>query len=212
MQPHEIDPDIFLARDFSGIEADNNRYRMALESLDLGVFEYFAPIDHIEANYIWYELTGINRGEGISSLIDRIPDEKKDELRTLLCHFTHTNRTIFISKYFHPEKGERWISISGKNMAVDGTPLNPLHYVGTLSDVTDSHKMKEELEEQENLQKKSLDTLPVGMVVIDAETKVIEFVNIQGAQIFGSTNEELIGKRCHHPPRDFVPYAIWNWK
>ena len=209
MQPYEIELDSFLTYGFSAIEADNNRYRVALESLDTGVFEYFAPIDHIEANHIWYSLTGIARGEGLSALLDRIQDEKKDELSTLLCHGTSTTRTTFISKYSHPEKGERWISISGKNMEVGGTPLNPIHYIGTLIDVTDSQKIQEELEAQERLQKNSLNALPVGMVVIDAETKIIEFVNLQGIQILGSTNEALVGKRCHHflcpSPEGFCP-------
>jgi len=209
MQPDEIDMDSFLTYDFSGIEADNHRYRLALESLDTGVFEYFAAIDHIEANHIWYALTGIARGKGLDALLERIQEEKKEELRTLLCHGTSTTRTSFISKYSHPEKGERWISISGKNMEVVGTPLNPIHYVGTLIDITDSQKIQEELEEQEIFQQNSLNTLPVGMVVIDEETKIIEFVNLQGAQILGSTNEALIGKRCHHflcpSPEGFCP-------
>ena len=72
----EIDPDVFLAYDFSGIEADNQRYRLALESIDIGVFEYYPPIDHFEANYIWYQLTGLRRGDGLKEILANVAGGK----------------------------------------------------------------------------------------------------------------------------------------
>ena len=117
--PEEIDPDIFLAYDFSGIEADNQRYRLALESIDIGVFEYYPPIDHFEANYIWYQLTGLKRGDGLNGRFSaNVPPEKHQEI--LDCSRKERART----------DGSR-IHLALLNIptrAIDGSQRNGIHH------------------------------------------------------------------------------------
>ena len=207
--PEEIDPDIFLAYDFSGIEADNQRYRLALESIEIGVFEYYPPIDHFEANYIWYQLTGIKRGDGLAAILGNIPAEKHQEILDVLGKSERDGRLTFTSRYYHPEKGERWISATGFVTSHNGTPQSPLHFSGTLIDVTEWKNIQENLVESENIRQTAFDRLPIGLLVIDAVTKTIDLVNPFGANMLGLPAREIIGKRCHHflcpAPEGFCP-------
>lgn len=205
----EIDPDSFLVYDFSGIEADNQRYRLAIETVRIGVFEYYAEIDHFEANNIWYQLTGISRGDGLSALLDRIPERSRDELRDILCRRERCDRLKFVSRYRQPDETDRWISISGAITILDGMPQNPPHFTGTLIDITDAKTVQEKYVESENIQNIAFRHLPLGMLIIDAQTKKIEDVNEYGASMFGSDKSKIIGRRCHHflcpAPEGFCP-------
>ena len=48
------------------------------------------------------------------------------------------------------------------------------------------------------LQRTLMESLPVGLVIIDAETRQIEQINPFAAQLFGGTSDAIIGYRCHN--------------
>ncbi len=56
---------------------------------------------------------------------------------------------------------------------------------------------QDELRESELLQRILLDNLPVGVVIVDPVTRVIERVNNYVAELFGASAESLQGRRCH---------------
>jgi PAS domain S-box-containing protein len=207
--PEEIDPDFFLAYDFSGIEADNQRYRLALESINIGVFEYYPSIDHFEANYIWYQLTGLKRGDGLKGLLANLPAERHQEVLDIFGKSEPGGRLAFTSKYNHPDKGERWISATWFVTSQNGTPQSPLHFSGTLIDITEWKKLEENFVEKETIQNTAFDELPIGLLVIDSASKRIELVNPFGANMLGLPTSEIVGKRCHHflcpAPEGFCP-------
>jgi len=51
---------------------------------DLGIFEYYADIDHFEANPVWYELTGRRRGEGVRELGRHTGSFARQEILSIL--------------------------------------------------------------------------------------------------------------------------------
>ena len=64
-------------------------------------------------------------------------------------------------------------------------------------DVTEEYRQREKLRDSETLQRILLDNLPVGVVIVDPETRVIERVNNYVADLFGAPMERLLGYRCH---------------
>lgn len=62
----------------------------------------------------------------------------------------------------------------------------------------EEHKtMAHSLQESEFYLREILDSQDVGVAIIDSETKQISFINSKGANLYGSSKEEIIGKICH---------------
>jgi PAS domain S-box-containing protein len=65
------------------------------------------------------------------------------------------------------------------------------------ADITQRKQAEDALHESEALQRLLLATLPVGVVIVDPVTRVIERVNEYVANLFGASVEYLVGRRCH---------------
>ena len=71
------------------------------------------------------------------------------------------------------------------------------HFVAIKEDVTDRMRMEAQLRESEMIQRTLMESLPVGLVIIDHKTRVIESVNPYAAAMFGAARETITGNRCH---------------
>ncbi len=71
------------------------------------------------------------------------------------------------------------------------------HYLAIKEDITERKRMETELREKEHIQRTLMENLPVGFIIIDAATRVIERVNPAAAQMFGAPVEDIVGIRCH---------------
>ncbi len=69
---------------------------------------------------------------------------------------------------------------------------------GFILDITERKEFEKELQRSEAIQRLLLSSLPVGIVIIDVETRVIEHVNEYAAKLFGASEDSIIGHRCHH--------------
>jgi PAS domain S-box-containing protein len=72
------------------------------------------------------------------------------------------------------------------------------HFVALKEDITEQKMMREALRESETVQRSLMEHLPVGLMIIDAATRVIESVNPAAATLFGASPEEIVGRRCHN--------------
>lgn len=69
--------------------------------------------------------------------------------------------------------------------------------VTAFHDITERKRTEMALQESEFLQRSLMEHLPVGLIIIDAKTRIIEKVNPAAALLFGASEPEIIGKRCH---------------
>jgi PAS domain S-box-containing protein len=93
----------------------------------------------------------------------------------------------------HPTEGRRWLSVSSRPLFKDGSS-KPYAVVATLSDITERKAAMEEIEQERDLLRTLIDTLPDYIFVKDAEAR---FVNSNAAhnRICGVERaEDLIGK------------------
>ena len=71
------------------------------------------------------------------------------------------------------------------------------HFIALKEDITERMRMEKELRESEMMQRTLMESLPVGLVIIDEETRLIEQVNPFAVGLFGAPGEKIIGHICH---------------
>ncbi|MDL2321799.1 PAS domain S-box protein [Desulfosarcina sp. OttesenSCG-928-B08] len=64
-------------------------------------------------------------------------------------------------------------------------------------DISERKQMEMELREKEMIQRTLMQRMPVGLIIVDAITRVIEQINPTAARMFGKEPEEIVGHRCH---------------
>jgi PAS domain S-box-containing protein len=71
------------------------------------------------------------------------------------------------------------------------------HYQGFATDITDRKNAEARQRDSEIVQRTIMERLPIGMAIIDAESRQIEFVNTAAAGMFGADPDRIQGNRCH---------------
>ncbi|MEZ4485567.1 MAG: PAS domain S-box protein [Syntrophotaleaceae bacterium] len=71
------------------------------------------------------------------------------------------------------------------------------HYIATKVDISARKNMEKALRENEQIQRALMEGLPIPLVIIDAASRIIEGVNPAAAELFGATEDKIIGNRCH---------------
>jgi PAS domain S-box-containing protein len=69
--------------------------------------------------------------------------------------------------------------------------------VGVSHDITERKQMENQLKESEILQRSLLESIAVGIVIIDPETRIIESINTFAALLIGDTIDNIVGRKCH---------------
>jgi PAS domain-containing protein len=60
-----------------------------------------------------------------------------------------------------------------------------LHYQGFATDITDRKNAETRQRDSENLQRTIMESIPIGMAIIDAGSRQIEYVNSAAATLSG---------------------------
>ena len=72
------------------------------------------------------------------------------------------------------------------------------HFIAIKEDITERRRMEEQLTDNETIQRTLMESLPVGLAIIDAESRIIEMINPIAAQLFGDDPQAILGNICHH--------------
>ncbi len=137
-----------VARDISMIKAAEARFRHLAESIPNVVWTA-TPEGNIDYyNRRWYEYTGLNfdesRGQGWQQVIH--PDDQADRAPRWLDSLTR-GATHEIEQRLRRADGEyRWHLVRGQPVRDDSGKI--IHWVGTLTDIEDQRRYRENLEEQ----------------------------------------------------------------
>ncbi|MCK4658020.1 MAG: PhnD/SsuA/transferrin family substrate-binding protein [Phycisphaerae bacterium] len=71
------------------------------------------------------------------------------------------------------------------------------HLLESFTDITDRKRMEEELRESRECLQTILDTVPVGIVIIEPESHTIVNANSTALEMIGVPKEQVVGRVCH---------------
>ena len=96
----------------------------------------------------------------------------------------------------HKEGSLYWESMSIS--PVRDTAGTITHFIAIKEDISERKRMEEQLRDNEGMQRSLMESLPFGLVIIDARTRRIEQINPFAAALFGADQETIVGNICHH--------------
>ena len=88
-----------------------------------------------------------------------------------------------------------WESVSISPIRDDSNRIT--HFIALKEDITERIRMEEELRENEFIQRTLMESLPVGVMIIDAGSKIIELVNPFAALLIGAEASQITGSISH---------------
>ena len=151
----------------------------------------------IDGNIAAQELTGYKKDELIGkSFLKLNLLQKKDTLkaakllaRNLLGQSTGPDEFTLIKK-----DGSKVVS----EISTHPVKINKNTFVlGVARDITDRKQAEQALLESESIQRMLMESLDVGVVIIDLHTHIIEHVNPHAAKLYGAIPSQIMGKVCH---------------
>lgn len=95
----------------------------------------------------------------------------------------------------HKSGAIRTVEVASRPIWAEGELLGA---VTAFHDISDRKRMEQTLRENEQIQRALIESLPVPLVIIDAENRVIENINPAAAQLIGSAEDTIVGNRCHN--------------
>ena len=189
--------------------------RQPLQALDeilwgtnVGTWEWNIQTGETRFNERWAEIVGYTLEElqptSIQTWVDFChPDDLQHSNELLQKHFAgEVDHYHCEARMRHKEGHWVWVLDRGK-VAEWSNDGKPIRISGTHTDITDQKRLEEEralnLAKFESL----LSTAPVGFIAVNREFKII-LCNINAAQMFGCTVEEMVGLEINK----FVPREV----
>lgn len=155
-----------------------------------GIIEYVNPKFTEKTGYTFEEAIGENPRVLKSGLM---PEEIYKELWQSISSGKEWNGELHNRR----KNGELYWESASISPIRDGNG-HTTHYIAIKEDITERKQMEEDLREKEVIQRTLMEKLPVGLVIIDSRTRMIEDVNPTAARLFGASPEVIIGNRCHN--------------
>ncbi len=173
-----------------------SRLNLAISSVEEVVLDF----DLVNQNYFvsnqFEEVVKITSKDKIQSLKDWLvrvhPYDRKMLLEKIRNHVSNKSPDIWAEYRFKDSYGQwQWLLSRAKIVERNGNGF-PLRVVGTLSNITHSKKLREELVEIEN-RYRTLFLMANDPILIVGRKGVIKDANIKAAKIFGYTFDTIIG-------------------
>ncbi len=165
-------------------------WESALDDIPVGVFTYDFAKDALAANPAFYRITGIDPDSGLRAHNGRVSPEDIEKIRSLYSPERPQSLFQHDLTYLHPRRGPIKLRITGRltwptascvvaDVSENWNPAAVAVSAGTLDENLFAH-------------------LPIGLILIDPETRRIEQANDYALRLFGGKAEDLVGKQCGH--------------
>ncbi len=143
-------------------------------------------------NKAWLEFTGhkLNDQIGDGWLRGVHPDDKNRVMSFYLENFDRRQTFTMEYRLLNAEEDYRWIIDTGKpNYNADKEFLG---YIGYCFDITDRRNAEEKIIESEKITSELIANVPE--IIIVHINGVVQFINKTGEEVFGYTNDEVVGR------------------
>ncbi|GCF13102.1 hypothetical protein Harman_10370 [Haloarcula mannanilytica] len=173
------------------------RHELALESAELGVWDWNVQTDEVTFDERWANMLGYSLDEldpTVDTWDDLIhPEDRQRTYEALNAHLDGETETYECDHRLKTATGEyRWIRDIGKVFERDENG-DPLRAVGIHQDVTEHKERKQELEDTSRKLQVILDTAPTYILMKDTDSQFL-FVNDAARDMFGlDADESVVG-------------------
>ena len=90
-----------------------------------------------------------------------------------------------------------WIRRARRNRTSQVPKVCAAYMTDACRNITNQERTETELRESESVQRALMENLSVGVMIVDAQTRVIEKVNPHACTLFGAPASQIEGHRCH---------------
>lgn len=161
----------------AALQESAQRWILALESSDAGVWDWEVPTNKVFYSKRWKELLGYQEhelGDSLDELYSRIHPQDMNSTIALLDKHLRGESPAYVSEHrMRCKNGAyKWIEACGKVMArtADGKPWR---IIGTHADITARKQAQETLMKQNTLLQSIVDSMGEGVMVTDMSGKVL---------------------------------------
>ncbi len=183
---------------------NNQRERLEniLKGTNVGTWEWNVQTGENIINERWAEIIGYTLEE-IEPHIDtwekflHPADLKKS--KESLRHVFMKERDYYVLEFRMAHKDGHWVWVQSHGKVISWTDDGrPLWICGSHTDITDRKRAEEEMLKITALRKTLIDNIAAGVIIIDANTHVIEEINREAASRFGVPEKQIVGKVCNN--------------
>lgn len=183
------------------LKASELRWQFALEGAGDGLWDWNAATNRVFYSRQWKAMIGYAEheiGDGLEEWETRVhPDDKARCYADLGRHFRGETPVYQNEHRMRCKDGSyRWILDRGKviEWLADGKPGR---VIGTHSDVSGRKQVEQALREGEERLQTILQSVQVGIIIVDAETHWIVDANPAALVLFGKSQDQVVGQECH---------------
>ncbi|MGI9860018.1 diguanylate cyclase [Moorella naiadis] len=145
--------------------------------------------------YCWQS---IHHGETLPPNYSEVIARSGTPLPSTKCFFCRGDEALDKNRSINRE-----INIDGESWDTWWVPVDENAYLHYAVNITRFKKMEEEVRRREEFLRLLLDSVPAGIITVDALSGRLERVNLEAAAMIGATPEELKGRLCS----EFFPSA-----
>lgn len=171
-------------------------YRSVFEAANVGK-SITLPSGEIRANKAFSEMLGYSREELQGTIWQELthPDDIEVNDRALGALLQgDRDSTRFTKRYIHKDGSPVWADVSVA-LRRDANGL-PLHFIATIVDVTERHRIEKQLESTLDYIQAILENAPIGIATFAADGRIIT-TNSALAKIVGGTVEQILHLNIH---------------
>jgi len=152
-----------------------------------GKFVYVSPL--------YQKLTGYSESELIGTpSLDHVHPDDRDRVRqeAIQC-LKAPRREPYEYRFISKQKKILWVLETVTSIMYRGKRAA----LGNFMDITERKLVMQAILESEALQRRLLEDLPIGIIIVDPGTRVIEHANQTASVMFGAPVDQIVGHRCH---------------
>ncbi|MFY9154013.1 MAG: PAS domain S-box protein [Prolixibacteraceae bacterium] len=188
------------------------RYQMASEAADLGIWDYIVGTDKTFYSRRWKSILGYYPDEiedKFSVWEDLLHPEDKDRALLTLKNFIESNLRVYESEFRLKHKNGYYVWIKSRATALRDENGKAIRMFGTHRDITEEKKSESEFKKLHQAILQS----PISVIITNAQG-YIEFFNPAFCKITGWNDQEIIGKKPSILKSNYHPANYYDklWK
>ena len=188
------------------------RYEMAIEAADLGIWDYEVGSAKIYYSRKWKSILGYYPDEisdDYKIWEELLHPEDKDRMILFIENFINSNLRVYEAEFRLRHKNGNYIWIKSRATALRDENGKAIRMFGTHRDISDEKKSESEFKKLHQ----AIIQSPISVVITDKDGR-IEFFNPAFCKITGWNDHEILGKKTSILKSGFQPASFYEklWK